>query len=263
MNKSDFLDIVDIVGQYIQLTPEGPSHFIGKCPFCQAEDSLVLSRDTQYWHCMSCGLNGDRYDFVAKSEKIGRAVAILMVGHHTNTGESFPHARYTPAKPTAKVEARAPERAAAAAPAAPAMKQPEPARAQAAAAPPGPPAGAAEQAMAAPFRELRNLIPSYQGAALLDEKFKKLLADNDFPYSADLAAIGEILAPILERAGNVYSQSSSTLPATLTLASEDLAILVHQSGPVGKTRLFVVRLANPDDLPVARRLVASASAKLA
>jgi hypothetical protein len=88
------------------------------------------------------------------------------------------------------------------------------------------------------------------------------LADTEYPRSADLAAVGGMLAPLLEQAGIVYSQSNSTLPATLTLESEDSAILVHKFGTLAKSRLLVVRLANPSDLPVARRLVASASAKL-
>jgi hypothetical protein len=54
---------------------------------------------------------------------------------------------------------------------------------------------------------------------------------------------------------------NATIPATLTLASEDSAILVHKSGTADKLMLLVVRLSNPSDVPVARRLVASAAAK--
>lgn len=253
MLKSDSLGIADIVGQYVQLAPEGPSHFVGKCPFCGAGiDSLVLSVDTQYWHCLSCGANGDRYDFVARSEHVGRAEAILMVGHHTISGDPFPHARFKTAPP-----ARAPEAKPVKPAPPPAAKPPEPPKAPAAPAAPG-----AAPGMPAPFLEFRNIIPSYQGAVLLDEKSRVLVGDAEFPSSAELAGVGEILSPILERAGNVYGQSNSTLPATLTLASEELAILVHKFGPAIKPRLLVVRLANPSDVPVARRLAASVSAKL-
>lgn len=254
MNKSDFLSIVDIVGQYVQLTPEGPSHYVGRCPFCSPEeDSLILSVDTQYWHCLVCGADGDRYDFVSRSENISRAQAILMVGHHTSTGEPFPHARFKPGEPPPKVaETRAPAPAAAVAPAKPA----EPAMAKAASPPVAPP-DSAKQGLSA----LRNLIPSYQGAALLDEQARMIFCDTEYPYSAELAGIGEILAPIFEQAGVVYSQSNTTLPGTLTLAAEDLAIVVHKFGSTGKVRLFVVRLGNPSDVAVARRLMVSASAK--
>ncbi len=249
MVKSDSLGIVDIAGQYVQLAPEGPSHFVGKCPFCGAgADSLVLSVDTQYWHCLSCGANGDRYDFVARSEHIGRAEAILMVGHHTISGEPFPHARFR------KVEPAAAEQASPAKPAPPPPPQP-------AAPPAAAPAGA--QGPAASFTDFRNIIPSYQGAALLDERSKAIAVDTSFSFSAELVGVAEILAPILERAGNVYGQSNATLPASLTLASEELAILLHKFGQAAKPRLLVVRLANPSEVPVARRIVASASAKLA
>lgn len=256
--KKDFLSIVDIVGQYVQLTPEGPSHYVGRCPFCSPEeDTLVLSVDTQYWHCLTCGADGDRYDFVARSENISRAQAILMVGHHTSTGEPFPHARFKPGEPVKVAETRTAP-AAAAGPAPPSAKPPEPPKAKAAAGPPPPaPTDSAKQGLLA----LRNLIPSYQGAALLDEQARMIFGDTEYPLSAELAGIGEMLAPIFEQAGVVYSQSNTTLPGTLTLSSEDLAILVYKFDVTGKARLFVVRLANPADVAVARRLVVSASAK--
>ncbi len=257
MDKSDFLDIVGIVGQYVQLTPQGGSHYSGKCPFCSlGEDNLILSVDKQYWCCLSCGADGDRYDFVAKSEKIGKAQAILMVGHHTNSGEPFPHARFKAPK---VAETHKPERAAAKAP--PATKPAEPPKAQAAPQP-ATPKGGAEEGLLAPFVKFRNIIPSYQGAAILDDKARMIVYDSDYPSSAGLAGSGEILASILVHAGTVFSKwgMNATLPATLTLASEDLAILVHKSGPADELMLLVVRLA-PADVPVARRLVASASTK--
>lgn len=115
-----------------------------------------------------------------------------------------------------------------------------------------------------PFLEFRNIIPSYQGATLLDDMAKVILGDSESSYSADLAAIGGMLAPVLVRGATLLSKwgMDPVAPATLTLASEDLAILVHRFGPAGNARLLVVRLANPSDAPVARRLVASASAKL-
>lgn len=261
MDKS--LDLVDIVGQYVQLTPEDKSHYKGQCPFC-GEDSLILSVDTRYWCCLSCGADGDRYDFVARSEKIGRAQAILLVGHHANSGEPFPHARFKPGAPPAKApEPLKPEQAAAkAAPAPSAAKPPEPPKAKPAAAQPAQKGGA--EGLLAPFLKFRNIIPSYQGAAILDDKSRMIVYDSDYPSSANLASIGEILSSILVHAGTVFSKwgMNATVPATLTLASEDLAFLVHKSGPADELMLLVVRLANPSDVPVARRLVASTSAKV-
>lgn len=262
MDKPDFLDIVDIVGQYVTLAPEGDSHFIGKCPFCAAaEDSLIVSVDNQYWSCLSCGADGDRYDFVARSENISRAEAILLIGHHTNSGEPFPHARFKPGAPAAKAAARKPERAAAPPPPRPAPPQAAPA---APAAQPAATAGGADQALLASFGELRKIIASYQGAALLDAQAKMIACDSESPQSAALADVGESLAPLLAQAATLFSKwgMGATLPAHVTLASEELAILVYQFGPPDKARLLVVRLANPSEVAVARRLVASASARI-
>jgi hypothetical protein len=258
MDKStDFLDIVRIVSQYVRLAPEGESHYIGHCPFCTAEeDSLILSVDTQYWHCLSCGANGDRYDFVARSENISRAEAILMIGHHTNTGDPFPHARFKPAKPSAKV-AEAPK-----ATAPPSAKPPEAPKAQAAQ--PAPPSGV-EKVLLKPFLEFRNIVPSYQGAALLDDKSRTILSDSEYPSSAELAGVGALLATALVHTATMFTKwgmGAATLPAQLILASENSAILVHKFGQPAAPRLLLIRLANPSDVAVARRLVASASAKL-
>ncbi len=263
MDKS--LDLSDIVGQYVQLTPEGESHCRGQCPFCSSgEDSLILSVDTRYWCCLSCGADGDRYDFVARSENISRAEAILMVGHHTNSGEPFPHARVKASRPSAKVaETRDSERTAAMVAAPSATKPPKSSKAEAAVSQPGAPKGGSE-ALLAPFLKFRNIIPSYKGAAILDDESRLIVYDSDYPFSADLAGIGEILAPILVHARTVFSKRgmNAAVPATLTLTSQDLAILVHKSGPADESMLLVVRLENPSDVPVARRLVTSASTKL-
>ncbi|HEY0666457.1 MAG TPA: CHC2 zinc finger domain-containing protein [Gallionella sp.] len=271
MKKSDFLELEDIVGQYVQLTQEGKSHYKGQCPFCLSADSLVLSLENQYWGCLSCGVQGDRYDFVAKSENIGRAQAILLVGHHTNTGEPFPHARYKPGEISFKV-AETTEQESKVPPSTetkpseasrPATPEPEVSQAKADANVSPPPKGGDEQGLLAHVLGFRNIIPSYQGAAILDHESRMIVCDNEFPLSADLAEIGGILASIQEQAGALLSKwgMTATMPSTLTLASEDSAILMHKSGSADKLKILVVRLANPSDVPVVRRLVASAAAK--
>lgn len=271
MKKSDFLELEDIVGQYVQLTPEGKLHYKGQCPFCMSADSLVLSLENQYWGCLSCGVQGDRYDFVAKSENIGRAQAILLVGHHTNTGEPFPHARFKPGEisfkmaETSEQESKAPSSTEMKPSEAsrPAPPKPETSQAKADISVSGAPKGSDEQGLLAHILGFRNIIPSYQGAAILDHESRMIVCDSEFPLSADLAEIGEILAPILAHAGTMLSKwgMTATIPATLTLASEDSAVIVHKSGSADKLKLLVVRLANPSDVPVARRLVASAAVK--
>jgi hypothetical protein len=260
MGNSDFLNIVDIVGQYVPIVPEGKAHYLGKCPFCPAEEgSLVISVENQYWSCLSCGAHGDRYDFVAQSEHVSRAEAILMVAHHTNSRELFPHAVFKPGAPAATTP-HMPEQAAAAPSPAPAPPQPQPPKAETAATQPD-----TEKGLLAPFLRFRDIIPSYQGAAILDHQSKMMVFDSDYAFSADLAGTGEILAPVLAQATAVLAQSGNNIsePCTLTFASDELAILMHKFSPADESMVLMVRLANPSDMPIARRLVASASAKLA
>lgn len=265
---NSYLSIVDIAGQYVRLTPKGNRHYAGRCPFCSPEENkLVLSLDKQCWRCMSCGAEGDRYDFVARSENIGRAQAILMVGHHTNSGEPFPHARFKPGSVSINV-AQVPEpEQAATVPAVPSATAPqESVKVEATADSPDVPSSSAAKGLLAPFLEFQKIIPSYQGAAILDNESRMIVYDSDYPSLDDLAGIGEILGPILVHAGTAFGKlgmNGGTVPATLALSSEISSFLVHKSGPADELMLLVVRLANPSDVPVARRLVASASTKLA
>ncbi|HEY6093840.1 MAG TPA: hypothetical protein VIU93_02695 [Gallionellaceae bacterium] len=205
-------------------------------------------------------------DFVAKSENISKAEAILMVGHHTVSGEPFPHARFKPGSLSAKVtEAAAPKPTAAAAPAPAAAAPPAPPETKPATSSAVAPPGGAEKEQMATFLEFRNITPSYQGAALLDREARMMFCDTEFASSAELAGTGETLAPILAHAEAAFAQWSMNAgaPAVLTLSAEGLAILVHKFGPADNFRLLVVRLANPAEVPVARRLIASVATKLA
>lgn len=262
MDKSGSLNLIDIVGQYVQLTQVSDSHFSGRCPFCSSdEDSLIVSLENQYWSCLSCDADGDKYDFVAKSENIGRAAAILMVGHHANSGTPLPHARFKLATPAAKIAGTAEsQRTVTTESASSEAAPPEPAEAKITT---SRPQGSTEQSLLSPLLGFRNIVPSYQGAAILDGESKMIVCDSEYPASAELADIGKMLSPILMHTEALFSKwgMNASIPATLTLASESLAFVVHKSGPANKLMQLVVRLENPSDVPVARRLVVSASAK--
>lgn len=266
------LNIVDIVSQYEQLTPEGDSHYSGKCPFCASDDpnNLILSQENPYWgldkqawSCLSCGAEGDRYDFVARLEHVSRAEAILMVAHHANSGDPFPHARFkVRTTPVTKEQAHAPGRTTDAKPA----QRPSAAPAGGLQSPRGArqPAGmndACTGELKTRLAKFRSIVPSYQGAAILhDASQSVILSDTEYTSSADLAAVAEALRPILLHAGTVFSDPGMqrAIPATLSLASEDQAILAHRFGEPGdKSMLLVVRLGNPSEVPVARRVMSS------
>ena len=63
-------DIVDVVGDYVQLKRSGSS-FKGLCPF-HSEDtpSFNIDPDKNLYHCFGCGAGGDVFKFV---QEIGRA----------------------------------------------------------------------------------------------------------------------------------------------------------------------------------------------
>ncbi len=253
MDKS--LSLTEILGQYLQMTPVSNSHHSGHCPFCSSgdKDNLIVSLISRHWICLTCGADGDRFDFVAKSENISRAEAILLVSRHAESGEPFAHARFKPQAPAPEEKKipepeQTPEKA-------PAPAAPKPTKAKAASA-----KHSAGSELLARFLQYRDVIPSYQGAAVLDGQAKLIASDSDFPLSSNLTGIGETLTPVLAHVGTLLPKNgASALPATLTFASDDLAIVAHQSGTADKALLLLVQLANPADVPVTRRLVTTAS----
>ena len=65
------LDIVQIVGERVPLRKAGAASWKGLCPFHgEKTPSFHVHGDKQFFHCFGCGLSGDVFNFVQKSDSI-------------------------------------------------------------------------------------------------------------------------------------------------------------------------------------------------
>lgn len=78
------LDIVDIVGSYIELKRAGSS-FKAPCPFHDEKSpSFVVNPARQSYHCFGCGVHGDSIKFVMEYEKLNYPEAIEKLAATSN-----------------------------------------------------------------------------------------------------------------------------------------------------------------------------------
>jgi len=69
-NLKSRLDIVDVIGSYLELKKNG-ANWKCVCPFHDdSNPSLVVSPSKQIYHCFSCGAGGDSIKFVMEYEKL-------------------------------------------------------------------------------------------------------------------------------------------------------------------------------------------------
>lgn len=67
----DRIDIVTLVGQYVDLKRAGRSHK-GLCPFHgEKTPSFIVSEERGSFHCFGCGTGGDSISFVMQKENLG------------------------------------------------------------------------------------------------------------------------------------------------------------------------------------------------
>lgn len=88
------LDIVDVVGSYIELKKAG-SNFKANCPFHEEKSpSFNVSPQKQIYHCFGCGAGGDSIKFVMEYEKLTYPEAIEKLADQYNY-----HLEYTANSP--------------------------------------------------------------------------------------------------------------------------------------------------------------------
>ncbi|KIF81051.1 DNA primase [Noviherbaspirillum autotrophicum] len=70
------VDIVDVVGRYVQLK-KGGANFMGLCPFHNEKSpSFTVSPTKQFYHCFGCGAHGTAIGFMIEYSGIGFVDAV-------------------------------------------------------------------------------------------------------------------------------------------------------------------------------------------
>ena len=73
------VDIVDVVSNYVSLTPRG-KNFFGVCPFHDDNNpSMSVSQSKQMYRCFSCGASGSVFHFIRDYENISFQEAVKKV----------------------------------------------------------------------------------------------------------------------------------------------------------------------------------------
>jgi DNA primase len=88
-NLKQRLDIVDIVGSYLELKKNG-ANYKCVCPFHNdTSPSLVVSPSKQIYHCFACGAGGDSIKFVMEYEKLSYPETIEKLANMVNFSLSY------------------------------------------------------------------------------------------------------------------------------------------------------------------------------
>lgn len=75
----DKIDVVDLIGEYVQLKPSGINHK-GLCPFHHEKSpSFMVNRERQNWHCFGCAKGGDIFSFIQEIENLEFVDALQLL----------------------------------------------------------------------------------------------------------------------------------------------------------------------------------------
>lgn len=99
------VDIVDVVGRYVQLK-KGGANFMGLCPFHNEKSpSFTVSPTKQFYHCFGCGAHGTAIGFLIEYSGMGFVDAVKDLAQ--NVGLAVPESddKLPPAQ-RAEVQAR-------------------------------------------------------------------------------------------------------------------------------------------------------------
>ena len=73
------VDIVDVISNYVPLTPKGKNYF-GVCPFHDDNNpSMSVNKDKKIYKCFSCGATGTVFKFIMDYENISFQEAVKKI----------------------------------------------------------------------------------------------------------------------------------------------------------------------------------------
>ncbi|MFD1038507.1 DNA primase [Virgibacillus byunsanensis] len=85
-------DIVDVIGEYVQLKKQGRNYF-GLCPFHgEKTPSFSVTQEKQIFHCFGCGKGGNVVTFLMEMENYSFHEAILFLADRS--GVTLPEGSY-------------------------------------------------------------------------------------------------------------------------------------------------------------------------
>jgi DNA primase len=98
------VDIVDVVGRYVQLK-KGGANFMGLCPFHNEKSpSFTVSPTKQFYHCFGCGAHGTAIGFLIEYSGLGFVEAVKDLAQ--NVGMTVPDEDRLPPAQRAEVQAK-------------------------------------------------------------------------------------------------------------------------------------------------------------
>lgn len=76
----DKTNVVDVIGQYVQLKKSGSKNYSGLCPFHNEKTpSFSVAEDKQFYYCFGCGRGGNVFSFIQEIEGLSFIESVLKV----------------------------------------------------------------------------------------------------------------------------------------------------------------------------------------
>ncbi|MGG5358760.1 MULTISPECIES: DNA primase [unclassified Enterococcus] len=92
-------NIVDVIGQYVQLKKSG-KNYLGLCPFHEEKTpSFSVAEDKQIFHCFGCGKGGNVFTFLQELEGLSFPEAVVKVADMEQLEVSDQWRKQTAAQP--------------------------------------------------------------------------------------------------------------------------------------------------------------------